>query len=224
MHLEAENGRYRLRLVLPRCMPTTYRWQTIDYPESLASRGAKQAPRGGCTRRVRRSPGGSVACSAAFGLSGPRHGILRVSDVCASPVATADSVAPADFGRHPKAPPGREKGRDDGPRPHSPGWPCPWRYSRPLQRIISPRATVNGASWTAKAGWPFLGHLARLQAGAVREVFPQAGTLGLREDLAVFFTAPVARRRQPGGSLCAAKPCPASMRSESLVSDRLMVR
>jgi len=73
----------------------------------------------------------------------------------ASPVATADSVAPADFGRHPKAPPGREKGRDDRPRPHSPGWPCPWRYSQPLQRTIPPRATVNGASSTAKAGWPF---------------------------------------------------------------------
>ena len=73
----------------------------------------------------------------------------------ASPVATADSVAPADFGRRPKAPQGREKGRDDRPRPHSPGWPCPWRYSQPLQRTISPRATVNGASSTAKARWPF---------------------------------------------------------------------
>jgi hypothetical protein len=58
-----------------------------------------------------------------------------------------------------------------------------------------------------------LGRLARLQVGAVSEVFPQAGEFGLWEDLTVFFTAPVARRRQPGGPLCAAKPCPASVRS-----------
>ena len=168
--------------------------------------------------RAGRGLGGSVGVHAGR-VCNRRHrfradeGVISSSSGFASPMATPDSVAPADFGRHPKAPPGREKGRDDRPRPHSPGWPCPWRYSQPLQRTISPRATVSGASSTAKAGWPFgspgplAGRCCARGFPPGRGARPEGRPRGLLHSTGC---PPPAAGRVP---LCGSMPCPASMRS-----------
>ena len=117
------------------CCSSVFDTERLDWAES----GLPGRLHATCSAVARRM--GSALSRAWFVRSEAWYSSLDCS--FASPVATADSVAPADFGRHPKAPPGREKGRDDRPRPHSPGWPSCLPPNNQLPTSVSSPTRVS---------------------------------------------------------------------------------